>query len=94
MLILIVHRGSAAEHATGEKNIWILFELANCVEKKLEKAARDDNTKYCIEPFSNKNFALLKRHVEAVFSAKELETYLETEANARKSAEIKDVSKA
>ncbi|GBM30122.1 hypothetical protein AVEN_78519-1 [Araneus ventricosus] len=56
-------------------------------------AARDDNTKYCVEPFSGKNFALYKRRVEAVFAAKELEKYLKTEADETKAAEIKDAKK-
>ncbi|GBO26400.1 hypothetical protein AVEN_6625-1 [Araneus ventricosus] len=57
-------------------------------------AACDDNTKYCVEPFNGKNFALYKCRVEAVFAAKELEKYLETEADETKVAEIKDAKKA
>lgn len=57
-------------------------------------AARDDNTKYCVEPFSGKNFALFKRRVEAVFAAKELEKYLEAEADETKAVEVKDAKKA
>ncbi|GBM11651.1 hypothetical protein AVEN_66086-1 [Araneus ventricosus] len=57
-------------------------------------AAHSDNTKYCVEPFSGKNFALFKCRVEAVFARKELEKYLETEADVTKVAEIKDAKKA
>ncbi|GBM30067.1 Copia protein [Araneus ventricosus] len=57
-------------------------------------AARDDNTKYCVEPLSGKNFALYNRRVEAIFAAKELEKYLKTEADETKAAEIKDAKKA
>ncbi|GBO02298.1 hypothetical protein AVEN_21645-1 [Araneus ventricosus] len=57
-------------------------------------AARDDNTKYCVEPFNGKNFALYKRRVEAVFASKELEKYLKTETDETKAAEIKDAKKA
>ncbi|KFM77017.1 Copia protein, partial [Stegodyphus mimosarum] len=57
-------------------------------------AARDENTKYCVEPFNGKNFSLFKRHVEAVFPAKELDKYLDVEADETKVAEIKDAKKA
>ncbi|GBM30326.1 hypothetical protein AVEN_174137-1 [Araneus ventricosus] len=57
-------------------------------------AARNDSTKYCVEPFSGKNFSLYKRRVEVVFALKELEKYLETEADETKAAEIKDAQKA
>ncbi len=68
------------------------FEV-NPAESKL-KMAGDDNTKYCVEPFSGKNFVLFKRRVEAIFAAKELDTYLGNEADVTKPAEISNSKRA
>ncbi|GBL73130.1 hypothetical protein AVEN_159217-1 [Araneus ventricosus] len=87
-------RGYDIEHARSEAFILLEFCFKlNHVEAKFEMAARDDNIKYCVEPFSGKKFALFKRRVEAVSGAKELAKYLETETDVTKAAEIIDAKR-
>ena len=56
-------------------------------------SSRDD-IKYGVEQFNGENFPLWKRRVEAVFAAKELDHYLENEADEENEKETKDAKKA
>ena len=56
-------------------------------------ATCDDNTRQCVELFSGKKHALSKHFDKAIFSVKELDKYLESEADVTKGAKIRDTKK-